>query len=222
MQYLYHKDSGLETIKIEGDEYRYLFRVRRLKADSFVETRNLQDGKLHVYKVISIDKKSALLQLAFSETKEVKAPKSLTIGWCIIDPKVIEKTLPTLNEMGVEKIVFIKCAYSQANFKIKKDKLHKILINSSQQCGRTNLMHIEFANSINDYLNKYPNSHLLDFSKNRLDCSAEVNSIVIGCEGGISKDERALFESNKIVGLNTPQILRSESAAIAVASKILL
>jgi len=221
MQFLYDIEAGKESLIIKGDSYRYLFKVRRIKKGSIIELRNLKDSNLYFYKITHIDKKSAILNLISYEKKEVIAKKSLIIGWCIVDPKVIEKSLSTLNEMGVEKIVFIKCAYSQANFKINKDRLIKILINSSQQCGRSNLMKLEFANSILDFLNSYPKSYLLDFSTNSIGTST-ISSIVIGCEGGLSKDERALFKNQNIVGFDTPLILRSESAVIGVASKILL
>jgi len=222
MQFLYHKESGNPTIKIEGEEYKYLFRVRRKKANSFIETRNLKDDKLHVYKVTSIDKKNAICTLAFSEEKTIKPKNKLHIGWCITDPKTVEKTLPMLNEIGINKITFIKCTYSQANFKIKLDRLEKILINSCQQCGRTSLMQIDFSNSIYDFQQKHPQSHLLDFSQNQLECDSKIDTIVVGCEGGISKEERKLFNTEKIVGLNTPQILRSETAVVAIGAKVLV
>ena len=223
MQFLYHIDAGKESITLEGESYKYLFKVRRLKSGAIVELRNLKDSNLYFYRVVSVGKKEATLTLISYEEKEVLPSKELTIGWCIIDPKVIEKSIASLNEMGVSKIVFIKCAYSQANFKIKLDRLEKILINSCQQCGRSSLMELSFANSVFDFLKSYPNSYLLDFSKKKIDSSLEeISSIVIGCEGGVSKDERALFSKEKIVGFNTPLILRSESAAFGVASKILL
>ena len=222
MQFVYNKDASTPLLIVEDETYKYLFRARRKKIGDIIDFRNLQDDKLYSYKVVSIDKKSASLELIFGESKPVLPTKDLTIGWCIIDPKNIEKTLPSLNEIGVAKIVFIRCAYTQANFKIKKDRLEKILINSSQQCGRSSLMQIEFAQSLQDFLNKYPQSHLLNFSTNTLADNQNINSIVIGCEGGLSEDETKLFKNEQIVGLNTPTILRSESAVVAVASKIIL
>jgi len=223
MQFVYEEKAKEKILIIEGENYRYLFRARRHKVGDIVEFRNLKDNKLYYYKVIAISKKEATLELLFAEEKIVLPNKELTLGWCIIDPKSIEKALPSLNEIGVNKIVFIKCAYSQANFKIKKEKLTKILINSSQQCGRSSLMQLEFANSINDFLAKYPNSYLLNFSQNSLEANkSDIKEIVIGCEGGLSKDEIALFEPQKIVGFNTPLILKSESAAIGASAKIIL
>ena len=223
MQYIYDKEASSPILKIEGENYKYLFRVRRKKIGDIIEFRNLTDDNLYYYRVISIDKKSAALELIYKEEKRVLASRDLTIGWCIIEPKNIEKTLPSLNEIGVSKLVFIRCAYSQANFKIKKDRLEKILINSNQQCGRSNLMQIEFASSLFDYLQKYPQSFLLNFSKTYIDDKKdEIKSIVVGCEGGFSDDELKLFESQKIVGFKSPLILRSETAIIAAASKIML
>jgi len=223
MQFVYEPKAKEKILIIEGENYKYLFRVRRHKIGDILEFRNLEDNKLYSYKVVNVSKKEATLELLFAEEKIVMPPKKLILGWCIIDPKTVEKALPSLNEIGVEKIVFIKCAYSQANFKIKKEKLTKILINSSQQCGRSSLMQLEFANSLVDFLNRYPNSYLLNFSQNSLEANKnDINEIVIGCEGGLSKDEIALFESQKIVGFHTPLILKSESAAIGASSKIIL
>ncbi len=223
MQFVYLKEASAPSVNIEGETYKYLFKVRRKAVGDIIDFRNLQDNKLYSYKVISVNKKSAFLELIYGEEKPVLPNKDLIIGWCIIDPKVIEKTLPMLNEIGVGKIVFIKCAYSQANFKIKKERLEKILINSCQQCGRSSLMQIEFANSLQHYLQKYPQSYLLNFSlKNLENCKENIGQIVIGCEGGLSKDEIKLFNPEKIVGLNTPLILRSETATVITAVKIIL
>ncbi len=223
MQFVYEKDASNPILKVEGENYKYLFRVRRKRVGDIIDFRNLIDSKLYSYKVTSIDKKSATLELIFGEEKPVVPTKELTIGWCIIDPKNIEKVLPVLNEIGVTKLVFIKCAYSQANFKIKKDRLEKILINSNQQCGRSNLMQIEFASSIHHFLQNYPKSYILNFSSSKLiDKKESIDSIVVGCEGGFSEDELKLFDSQKVVGFNTPLILKSESAVISSASIILL
>ena len=184
--------------------------------------RNLEDGLLYEYRVSSIDKRSVTLDLQKSKKLEIKASRVLHIGWCIIDPKSIEKVLPSLNEMGVEKITFIYCKRSQKSFKIDFKRLEKILLNSSQQSGRSQMMKLEMADDLEGFLEKYPQSKMLNFSENRFISNSEVNTIVIGCEGGFHEDEVALFKAENIVGFETPLVLKSESAACAVASKILL
>ena len=222
MLYLYHKDASKPQLTLTGDEHRYIFKVRRHKADDLLYLRNLEDGFIYEYKVITIDKRSVMLELQKFKELTIKAKRSLHIGWCMIDPKSIEKVLPSLNEMGVEKITFIYCKRSQKSFKIDFKRLEKILLNSSQQSGRSEMMKLEMADTLEDFLVKYPHSKMLNFSESRFISNSDLDTIVIGCEGGFHEDEVALFKTENIVGFDTPLVLKSESAVCAVASKILL
>jgi 16S rRNA (uracil1498-N3)-methyltransferase len=120
--------------------------------------------------------------------------------------------------MGVTKITFIECDRSQGNFKIKEDRIKKILINSNQQCGRIEMMKIEFCESLDKFLENYPEAKVLDFGGEKIEGYFE--TAIVGCEGGFSERERKLFKNR--YSFDTDLILRSESAAVAVASKVLL
>lgn len=222
MLYLYHKEAGKSQLSLLGDKHRYIFKVRRHKVEDTLYLRNLEDGLLHHYLITEIDKRAVTLELQESQTLEIKAKMPLHIGWCVIDPKNIEKVLPSLNEMGVEKITFIYCKRSQKSFKVDFKRLEKILLNSSQQSGRSEMMHLEMADDLETFLHKYPQSKMLNFSDNRLSQVHKIETIVIGCEGGFHEDEIVLFKEDAILGLDTPLVLKSESAVCGVASKILL
>jgi 16S rRNA (uracil1498-N3)-methyltransferase len=220
--YLYHKEAGASTLTLTGDDHRYIFKVRRHKAGDTLYLRNLEDGFLYAYEVCAIDKRSVMLSLLSKEIREVKVPRSLHIGWCVIDPKSIEKMLPSLNETGVEKITFIYCKRSQKSFKLDLKRLEKILLNSSQQSGRSVMMVLETAESLETFLRQYPQSYMLNFSEHTFGTAEDIETVVIGCEGGFHAEERALFPDEKIVGFDTPLVLKSETAACAVAAKLLL
>jgi 16S rRNA (uracil1498-N3)-methyltransferase len=220
--YLYSKQAGKSSLNLEGDEHRYIFKVRRYKVDDILYLRNLEDGLLYQYIITFIDKRSATLMLQDSTLLEVKAKKRLHIGWCIVDPKSVEKVLPSLNEMGVDKITFFYCKRSQKSFKVDFKRLEKILLNSSQQSGRSEMMKLEIAESLELFLKENPQAKLLNFSENNFISNTQADTIVIGCEGGFTQDEVGLFDKRDIVGFNTPLVLKSESAVCAVASKILL
>ena len=222
MLYLYHKEAGQPQLTLLGDDHRYIFKVRRHKVDDTLYLRNLEDGLLHRYLITYIDKRSVILELQESQTLEIKAKVPLHIGWCVIDPKSIEKVLPSLNEMGVDKITFIYCKRSQKSFKVDFTRLEKILLNSSQQSGRSEMMQLEMADDLESFLKVNPESKMLNFSENSVDSQEDIKTIVIGCEGGFHTDEVALFKSENIVGFDTPLVLKSESAVCAVASKLLL
>ena len=222
MLYLYNQKAGTPQLTLEGDDHRYIFKVRRHKVDDTLYLRNLEDGLLHRYLVTFIDKRSVMLQLQESRTLEVKAKQPLHIGWCIIDPKSVEKVLPSLNEMGVEKISFIYCKRSQKSFKLDFKRLEKILLNSSQQSGRSKMMELEMVEDLHTFMAQNPEAKMLNFSENNFVNNTTFDTIVIGCEGGFHEEEVALFSPENIVGFDTPLVLKSESAACGVAAKVLL
>jgi len=222
MQYIFDAESGKSLLSIKDETYRYLFKARRHKLEDIFYFRNLEDNILYKYIVKDISKKEALLTLESSTVKVVEPVRKLHIAWCVIDTKLIEKYITSLNEIGVSKITFVYSQYSQKNFKPNLEKLNKILINSSQQCGRSSLMKLEICKNLQTFLKEYPQTKVLDFSDNKISQTSDIETILVGTEGGFSQSERELFSNDAAVGLNSNLILRSETAAISVASKILL
>ena len=223
MQFTYDEFCGTELLEIKDEVYNYLLKARRHKIDDEIYFRNLKDENLYLYKINYIDKKKAILNLISSENKILINEKKLHIGWCVVDPKTIEKYIPSLNEMGVDKITFIYSDFSQKNFKINIDKLEKILINSSSQCGRSDIIKLNVCKNLDTFMKEKENIYFLDFSEHSISNKInEIKTLVIGCEGGFSSSERETFNKDNIVGFDSNLILRSETAVISACSKILL
>ncbi|MFV0481481.1 MAG: 16S rRNA (uracil(1498)-N(3))-methyltransferase [Campylobacteraceae bacterium] len=224
MQFTYHEDAKNSTLKIEGQSFVHLFKSRRANTEELLNFRNLKDNNLYRYKILEINKKDAFCELIETLQDEKKTQKPFTLAWSVIDPKTIEKTLPFLNEIGVEKIIFVYTRFSQHNFKIDIEKLKRVLINSCEQCGRADLMEFEVIKSLNEFMKKYDDFGVIDFSSNRMEeftCKLP-NTWLVGCEGGFSKEEKELLSQKITIGFETSNILRSESAAVAISSKIIL
>jgi len=223
MQFTYHIDSGKSTLLVDGDLHKYIFKVRRHNKDQNIFFRNLNDNNIYEYKVDIIDKKKTTLTLIKFEEKIINNSKKLHVAWCIIDPKNIEKQIASLNELGVSKITFIYCEYSQKKYKPNLEKLQKLLINSSQQSGRSNIISLDYCDSLDDFLKNNPNSYMFNFSSNHIsNSSSSIDTIILGCEGGFSQNEINKFDNTKIVGINSNIILKSETAIVTLASKILV
>lgn len=223
MQFSYHKNAANSILEIESDLYKYLIKARRHKIGDKIYFRNLVDKKVYLYKFDSIDRRKAICSLVSSEEKIVENSKKLHIAWCLVDPKTVEKSIASLNEIGVDKITFIYCDYSQKNFKINIEKLEKILINSSCQCGRSSIIKLNICNSLQEFLSNNNEVYFLDFSTASINSKKDdIKTLVLGCEGGFSKDEREIFKNENIVGFDSSLILRSETAIISAASKILV
>jgi 16S rRNA (uracil1498-N3)-methyltransferase len=223
MQFTYDESCGTNILEIKEEVYNYLIKARRHKIDDEIYFRNLKDNNIYLYKIDMIDKKKAILTLISSEEKIILSQKKLHLGWSVVDPKTIEKYISSLNEMGVEKITFIYSDFSQKNFKINIEKLEKILINSSCQCGRSNIIKLDVCKNVETFIKENDDVYFLDFSNTSIDEKSDViKTLVIGCEGGFSNKEREIFNKNNIVGFNSNLILRSETAIISASSKILL
>ncbi|MFK2822808.1 16S rRNA (uracil(1498)-N(3))-methyltransferase [Arcobacter sp. YIC-80] len=223
MQFSYHENASDTTLNINNDTYKYLIKARRHKIDDEIYFRNLKDDFIYLYRLDKIGRKDASLTLIEKEEKIIENDKKLHLAWCMVDPKTVEKYIASLNELGVDKITFIYCEYSQKNFKINIEKLNRILYNSSSQCGRSSIIKIEVCDSLEDFLQKNPDSYFLDFSKTNIETKKDdIKTLIIGCEGGFSDDERISFDKEKVVGFTSSLILRSETAIVSASSKILL
>ncbi|MDR3345734.1 MAG: 16S rRNA (uracil(1498)-N(3))-methyltransferase [Campylobacteraceae bacterium] len=222
MRFVYHEKALQPTIKIEGETYSHIFKVRRFDAQKPLFFRNLKDEYLYTYKVVEIGKKDALCELV--EAKHTPAKTSdLNIAWAVVEPKTVEKTLPFLNELGVRKIIFVYMKYSQRNFKLDFQKLKRVAINSCEQCGRGDLIEFELFNSLEHFLQNYNDIGVVDFCENRLGNVKNLpKTWLVGSEGGFAQEERERLEKFTTVGFECENTLRSESAVVAICSKLLI
>ena len=223
MQFIYDKNAKNELLKIEDENYNYIIKARRHKLDDILDFRNLEDDFLYSYKISQIDKKSLFLNLLKKEEKIIENSKKIHLAWCVVDPKTIYENIASLNELGIDKITFVYSDFSQKNFKINFEKLEKILINSSSQCGRSSIIKLDIYKNIDTFIADNPDTYFLDFSQTSIDSKVlDIKTLMIGTEGGFSKRERELFNKNFIVGFSSNLILKSQTAIISATSKIIL
>jgi len=222
MQFSFCESAGKDNLALHVKDYAHIFKVRRIASGSLLDFSNLKDGKIYTYKIEEINKKEAKLLLIEEKNIQNTSTCRVHVGWCIVDPKTVEKNIAMLNEMGVEKITFVYAEFSQKSYTIDEKRLNRILINSCEQSGRTTLMQIEIIQSVKEYLSFYPKSVIIDFSENFLMGNEKIESFLIGPEGGFTKNERDLFTSREVFGLRSPNILRSETAVVGVCAKIVL
>lgn len=223
MRFLFDDDAGKEQLFLKGEPFKYIVKVRRHKVgDELGFRKHASSEILYRYKIVDIDGRSATLELITAAFEQVTATKKLHIGWCVVDSKSVEKVLPLLNELGVSKITFIYCDRSQKNFKPDFKRYERILESSMQQCGRSEMMLFDEMKNVAAFIKENPETVVFDFCDDVLQEGSGIHTVLIGSEGGLSEAERALLKEQRIVRLDTPMILRSETAVTAIASKILL
>ena len=90
-----------------------------------------------------------------------------------------------------------------------------------QQCGRTCMMQFSLENNLQTFLSQHPGCLVFDFNDQVYDGSYS-QTVLIGPEGGFCDEERAMMKPEQIVRFDSPLVLRSETAAVAIAGKMLL
>ena len=220
MQFLYCDNGGEKVVILKNEIYKYLFKVRRHKPENPIYIRNPEQPEiLYKYEVISIDRRKAKISLISQQEQFIQPKKDISLGWCVVDNKVIEKTLPMINELGVQEIIFVYCDFSQQDIKLDLSRFERILRSSSMQSGRYDIPIIKIKKSVNEFLEEQPQTVVIDFSEEKLEKMAENSvSILVGAEGGFSENERKEFKIIK--GLQSPYILRSQTAVISAISTI--
>lgn len=219
MRFTYSPNAGEEFLKIEGSLYNHIYQSRRTKIEKKLFFRNLMDGNLYTYEQIKISRNHSELKLCESFFEPVIPKKEIHLIWAIIENKIIEKTLPYLNQMGVAKITFFYANRSQKNEKILLERLKKILICSCEQCGRSSLMCIEMIPNTQEALKCYPKSCVFDFGGKNIyqNFPSLKEGIFIGPEGGFDPQEKEMFKNSDIYSINENFTLKSECAALILA-----
>jgi len=222
MKYMLHPQAGSAELVVSGEEYKYLIKVRRHTLGDLIAFRHRDDlQQEHCYRLERTDGRNGYFTLESSQKSSCEAPKKLHIGWCIVDPKTIEKTLPMLMELGVSQITFIHCKRSQRNFRFDFERFNRIMESSMMQCGRTSFIALSESPALSTFLKEHPKMLILDFGGDVLSKNEEFDTVIIGCEGGFDESERKLFDAHRIRHFSSPMILRSETAAVAIASIML-
>lgn len=230
MRFVFHAEAGAQSLVLEGESFTHIFSARRSKATHNLTLRNLRDDRLYTYKVESISKRCAGLRLESSQIAPNAPHKRTHIIWAITQSKTIEKSLPSLNELGLSRLSLFWADFSQRGQSIDEERVRRILIGSCEQCGRSDLCEVEILADTQSALEKYPRALVLDFggkvlgdvASGALESSIRLDSgVLIGAEGGFSQRERELFAGREIVAFDTGLILRSQTAVLTLLAKAL-
>ncbi|KAA6231434.1 16S rRNA (uracil(1498)-N(3))-methyltransferase [Campylobacter sp. LR264d] len=217
MQFYYNETSGTQNL-LASKENLLHFKTRHVKNGEILAFRNLKDDFLYEYELSNLSKYDCSLSLK-NKILKTSSKNNITLALGVIDDKILEKTLPFLNELNLYKLILVYTHFSQRNFKIDFARVKRILINSCQQCGRSNLMQLESFENIEKFINAYKNVVLVDFNGEKKEFTQD-EIYFIGAEGGFNDDERRLF--TKKISLTSPNILKSQTAIISIAAKLLI
>jgi 16S rRNA (uracil1498-N3)-methyltransferase len=195
----------------------------------------LFDGSGYEYLTIIASMRSLGVTLTIMRKKKVEGSISRKLWIClsVIKKDNFEWAVQKATEIGVTGIIPITSDHSEKK-KLNMERLRKVAIEASEQSGRGDVPAIEPVTTLSELFARgtlpqskiacHPNGELIhDFLSRTDPLSLSSVTVFIGPEGGWSEKEVDFFKFHNIplVSLGT-QILRAETATMAVASLLLL
>lgn len=187
----------------------------------------LFDGhdKDRLYKLADISKTEAHLQLV-TDMERVVPRRHVYLLWSLLKKDNNDHILQKCTELGVTNFVPILSERSvRTNFNM--DRANKIVIEASEQCGRSNVPTVRDPIHLEKALEQYKDHvEFIVFEKGeetelKLDDSKKYG-LLIGPEGGWSDTEKELFKSSGFHHIAiSDHVLRAETAAVVAVSKLL-
>lgn len=220
-------------VVLEGDEFHHLKNVMRTNVGDLVSLFN--GTKIDaIAQVKNISKNKA--ELYIQEILENKSEPAIevTLFQAVCKGDKLSLITQKITELGATNMTVFYSQYTDIKDKTSKlDKLERVSISASKQCGRSSILNVEGVVSFAEMLNKAKHLDKVFVAYENADQTSLYDSlsknanykkigVIIGAEGGFSEKEIEIINENKfeIVTLGK-RILRTETAAIASVAQIM-
>lgn len=178
-----------------------------------------------LYRIAKLDKTEAHLQLITELERKLPA-KHVYLFFSLLKKDNNDLILQKCTELGISNFIPLLTERSiRDNFNM--DRARKIVLEASEQCGRSNIpvirepMHLQTA--LNEYKDKVQLFVCEQGSGQTLKLKAgQRYGVFVGPEGGWGETDKQLFHTSKLTHLHLNEFtLRAETAAIVASAKML-
>ena len=223
-------DKIEEVTELCGEEFEHAKNVLRLGAgDEVILLDN--SGKEYTAVIASVEKKRMILNVVRTEvgTREALTDVCLLFGYLKNADKnefIVQKAV----ELGVKEIGVFSSEYSSAYMNANKlDRLNKVAKEAAKQCLRSVAPEVVYFDELEEalqsasaYQNKLFACEFAMESKCDVAALSGSTAIVIGSEGGFSREEEEMAAGLGFASVTLgKRILRAETAAVALTSVVM-
>ena len=221
-------------VKIEGDEFVHLSSVMRSRVGDEVTLFN-GDGFDYNGTISEVAKKYATIHVYEKKKGIGELSKRVTLFQALTKGDKLSVIVQKCTELGVFEIVHFESEFSDVKVGNKNlEKLEKVVIAASKQCGSSSLMRVSRELRFDQMLTELKNYEMVLFA---YECEDENHissfiqktqnltniAVIVGAEGGFSalEAEKIINAGAIPVGLGA-RILRAETAGIVLPALVLL
>ena len=223
-------DKMEEVVLLQGEEFEHAKNVLRLGVGD--EVILLDNSGIEYTAVIAEASKKQMLLNVIGKAmgdKEAAVDVALVFGYLKNADKnefIVQKAV----ELGVKKIVAFSSEFSSSYMNANKlERLNKVSKEAAKQCMRSVAPCVEYCDNLSDalaavdgYRNKLFACEFATESKANVAALEGSTAVVIGSEGGFSREEELLASKMGFASVTLgKRILRAETAAVALTSVVM-
>jgi len=226
--YFYEKIQSDLVAHLNKDQSHYLKDVMRLKVGDLLSIFNNQ-GEWNAI-IESYGKDGAKIKI-LKKFRDKNNEHNIWLAFTLIKQNPLNFLIQKGTELGVQKFIPILSERTIVK-EINNERIKKIIIESSEQSNRISIPEITRLETLNNFLENFPEEGFLFFCDINSDQSNIKNilskknvgpiCILIGPEGDFSPNERKLIidlKQSESISL-AKNILRAETAAVAAVSLV--
>ena len=222
-----------DTITLTGQDAVHAKDVMRLKiGDEFIAICG--NGLDYYVKIVEFIDSNIICKVQKVEQNLADPQVDVTLYQALLKADKLDLVVQKATEIGVQKIVLFQSEFCVAKWQGKSnklDRLNKISVEATKQCGRSEPLTIVADYFFSDVLNELANYDCVIFAYENakdygiLDIKGDYKkiAIIVGSEGGFSQSECQVLCKLKNVHCITlgHRILRAETASIVASALVM-
>lgn len=211
------------NIEFIDQEYIHLTKVRRCKVGDLIVGFN-GDGFGYHLKIATITKDKVIATIIDKQKNRSYDDVNIVVYLALIKNDALTSAIDYLAELNVKTVKLFKSDFSVVTIDEKKlNKLNQISIQASKQCERADIMKVELIekSDIKNDIKKYKNRYFAyENSTDGIKKFLGDFAVIIGPEGGFSREEVNYFSSFADTISISKTILRAEVACVSAVSAL--
>ena len=211
------------NIEFIDQEYIHLTKVRRCKVGDLIVGFN-GDGFDYHLKIATITKDKVIATIIDKQKNRSYDDVNIVVYLALIKNVALTSAIDYLAELNVKTVKLFKSDFSVVTIDEKKlNKLNQISIQASKQCERADIMKVELIekSDIKNDIKKYKNRYFAyENSTDGIKKFLGDFAVIIGPEGGFSREEVNYFSSFADTISISKTILRAEVACVSAVSAL--
>lgn len=219
----YFDEKNHLNIEFIGQEYIHLTKVRRCKVGDLIVGFN-GDGFDYHLKIATITKDKVIATIIDKQKNRSYDDVNIVVYLALIKNDALTSAIDYLAELNVKTVKLFKSDFSVVTIDEKKlNKLNQISIQASKQCERADIMKVELIekSDIKNDIKKYKNRYFAyENSTDGIKKFLGDFAVIIGPEGGFSREEVNYFSSFADTISISKTILRAEVACVSAVSAL--